>query len=194
MKTRLAVLALLLLPVVACAPQIPPEGVTAQTLVTGTATVLEVDPPARLLRLRDEADGTEYALRAELSEAELSRLAPGDTIMLDYFRSTTLAIAPADDPGAPIAVRGEAPSAIGARPGGVTAGATSIVAEVIAFDPILGILTILPEGAGAPSRVAVPEDLIGPAAGLAPGTRIALTVTEAVAVSATPPRDRLLTR
>jgi hypothetical protein len=169
----------------ACAPAAPPEGAEARTFLTATATVLAVDPEARVLRLRDARDGREFTVQAEADAGDLRPIRPGDAIMVDYYASTALDIA---RPGTPLdaaAVAGSAPTPVGEGPGGVAVQGESLVVDFLGFDPATRRVVVQgPDGARRSLVVDPPLDAF--AASLTPGDRILVTVTEAVALSVTP--------
>jgi hypothetical protein len=163
----------------------PPEAASARTLLTTTATVLSSDPERRTLRLRDARTGRAFTVTADAPAADLRTLAPGDVIMLDYFAALSLAPAPPDDAGAPVTAVEEAPSPIGDGLGGVTVGLASAVVDFLGFDPATGEATVRgPDGVVRSLELTPP--LTDFARGLAPGDRVLVTLTEAVALSVTP--------
>jgi hypothetical protein len=172
----------------ACAPAPPappPEAASARTMLTTTATVLSSDAEAGTLRLRDARTGRAFIVTADAPAADLRALAPGDVIMLDYFAALSLAPAPPDDAGTPVAAVEEAPSPAGDGPGGVAVGLSSAVVDFLGFDPATGAATVR-----GPDGITYSLDLTPPltdfARGLAPGDRVLVTLTEAVALSVTP--------
>ncbi len=167
------------------APEAAPEEASARTMLTTTATVLAVDPEARTLRLRDARTGRAFTVTADAEAGDLRAITPGDVIMLEYFASLSLAPAPPDDPGMPVAVAEEAPTPVGEGPGGVAAEATSVVVEFLSFDPLTSEAALRgPDG--VVRRLGLAPPLTDFVRGLAPGERVLVTLTEVVALSVTP--------
>jgi hypothetical protein len=166
-----------------CAELSQPRTATESTLLTATATVESVDQTTRQVRLRDDADGSTFTVTAGPEVRNLPQLAAGDQVQLDYYQSTTLAMAAPTDPAlASDVVVGRAPE--GALPGGLAATTTTMVVDLITYDSSSGLATFrTPDG--LTRRTVVRPDMRRFAEGLSPGARVQVTMTDAVAVTIT---------
>jgi hypothetical protein len=159
-----------------------PQSATEEALVTASATVESVNQQTRNVTLRDNADGTVFAVTAGPEVRNLAQLEAGDVVQVDFFQSTTAAMASPDDTGeqATALLAGRAPE--GATPGAVTAVTTSLVVTLTNYDANTGLATFrTPDG--LTRRAVVPPNLRRFAESLSPGARVAVTLTDAVAVT-----------
>jgi hypothetical protein len=157
---------------------------TQESLITATATVQSVDQATRRVTLRDDADGRVFTVVAGPEVRNLAQLAAGDTVQMDYYSSTTLAMASPEDTGEPAGaiVTGRAPE--GALPGGLAVATTSMVVTLLNYDASNRLATFrTPDG--VTRRATVPPNFQTFAASLTPGARVAVTLTDAVAVTIT---------
>jgi hypothetical protein len=157
---------------------------TQQTLLTATATVDSVDMSSRQVRLTDNAGGGSFTVTAGPEVRNLDQLAAGDQVQVDYYDSVTLSMADPADPGLPetSVLAGRAPE--GALPGGLAAASTSLVVEVVSYDPATGVARFrTPDGAMRQTTVA--PELRAFASQRQPGDRVLVTLTEAMAVTIT---------
>ena len=158
-----------------------PEPATQQSLVTATATVDSVDQGTRRVRLTDNAGGGSFTVTAGPEVRNLDQLAAGDQVQVDFYESVTLAMADPADPGTPEATLLAAGAPEGALPGGLAAVSTSMVVEVISYDPATAV-AVFRTPDGATHRTTVAPELRDFASERQPGDRVAVTFTEAVAV------------
>jgi hypothetical protein len=162
------------------------QGGTQETLTSASATVEAVDQSTREVRLRDNADGTVFVVTAGPEVRNLDQVAPGDQVNVDFYRAVTASMAdPADTGEAEVAVlTGQAPE--GARPGALAATSESMVVTLVNYDDSTGIATFrTPDG--LTRSAAVPPNLRTFARSRGPGSRVLVTMTDAVAVSVTEP-------
>jgi hypothetical protein len=157
---------------------------TEATLLTASATVTAVDQATRRVTLTDNAGGGTFSVTAGPEVRNLAQIAAGDQVTVDYYQATTLSMAEPTDPGDPVAgiVAGRAPE--GARPAGAVAATESMVVTVESYDPNSG-LAIFRTPDGFTRRAVVPPDLRSFAAQRGPGSRVLVTMTEALAVTIT---------
>jgi hypothetical protein len=141
-----------------------------------------VDLASRQVRLRDDATGEVFTVTAGPEVRNLEQLAAGDTVRLDFYEAIAVNMADPADPGdvQESVLLGRAPQ--GALPGGVAAVTTSLVVDVMAYDPDSRVATVRTPS-GAVRRVTVAPALASFAAQRRPGDRVAVTITEALAVS-----------
>lgn len=154
---------------------------TTSTLVTAEATVVSVDQASRRVVLR-ETDGSTFEVTAGPEVRNLAQLDSGDTVRMEYFQSTTVGMADPGDSGevSETMIAGRAPE--GAKPGGVAATNTSMVVTVVNYDRDNGIATFrTPDG--LTRSAIVPPELRGFAERRGPGSRVLVSMTEAVAVT-----------
>ena len=157
-----------------------PQASTA-TLDTASATVEAVDLDTREVRLRDDADGEVFTVTAGPEVRNLPQLEPGDRVTLEFYDEIAVAMADPADPGVESSVvLGRAPE--GALPGGVAALSTSVVVQLVSYDADSRLATIRTPS-GAIRTVTVLPELAAFAAQRRPGDRVAVTFTEALAVS-----------
>jgi hypothetical protein len=157
---------------------------TDETLISATATVLSVDQATRQLSLRDNADGTTFSVTAGPEVRNLAQVSAGDTVQLDYYQATTLSMASPSDTGEPTAAVVAARAPEGAQPGAAAVATRSLVVTVVSYDPNSGLATFkTPDG--FTRRAVVPPDLRSFAAGQGAGSRVLVTMTDAVAVTVT---------
>ena len=115
-------------------------------MLRATAVVNSVDQSTRQVRLTDQAGGGTFTVTAGPEVRNLSQLAAGDEVQVDYYEAVTVAMANPDDPPADAAVlAGRAPE--GALPGGVAAVTTELVVTLQSYDAATGIATfVTPDG------------------------------------------------
>ena len=89
-----------------CAETRASRTASEETLVTATATVESVDQATRQVVLRDDADGTTFAVTAGPEVRNLPQLAAGDRVQLDYYQSLAVAMADPADTGEPRTLSG----------------------------------------------------------------------------------------
>lgn len=181
MRTRLAIGLIAALLVAGCAGG-SRQPATQETLITATATVEAVDRATRQVTLRDDADGSSFTVTAGPEIRNLDQLAAGDQVQVDFYQSTTVAMASPEDTGEPAGalLTGSAPE--GALPGGVAVVTSSLVVTLINYDPNTGLASFrTPDG--FTRRTIVPPNLRNFAQSLSPGARVAVTMTDAVAVT-----------
>lgn len=118
-----------------------PETVIGETIVETEATVLAIDKASRQVTLR-MADTSVQTVTAP-ADADLSRVKPGDVVLLGAFQRLSVRALP---PGsAPLGVRREVATARaqpGAAPGRAAAEITTIVTEVAAIDVARNTVTL----------------------------------------------------
>jgi len=157
---------------------------TQASLVSASATVVAVDQSTRQVTLQDDADGTTFSVTAGPEVRNLPQLAAGDRVQLDYFQATTVSMADPADSGEEAAaiVAGRAPE--GAKPGAAAVTTRSFVVTVVSYDADSGLATLrTPDG--LTRRTTVPPVLRSFAQNRGPGSRVLVTMTEALAVTIT---------
>ncbi|PZQ52607.1 MAG: hypothetical protein DI556_02890 [Rhodovulum sulfidophilum] len=145
------------------------------------ATVESVDQATRHLVLVGP-DGGRVAFVAGPEVRNLAQVEAGDTVTVAYHDSVVLSMAAPDAPQGTVAAAARAPQ--GARPGGGAAVATDVVVTVISYDANSGFATFRTDD-GVVHRATVPPELRTFAERTAPGSRVLVSMTEAVAVSVT---------
>jgi hypothetical protein len=181
MQTRFAIGLIAALLLAGCAGT-GRQPVTQETLVTATATVEAVNQSTRQVVLRDDADGSSFTVSAGPEVRNLDQLQAGDQVQVDFYQSTTVAMASPEDSGEPAGamLAGRAPE--GALPGGVAVVTSSLVVTLTNYDSNTGLATFrTPDG--LTRRAVVPPNLRSFAQSLSPGARVAVTMTDAVAVT-----------
>jgi hypothetical protein len=169
---------------VGCAETRASRTASEETLVTATATVESVDQATRQVVLRDDADGTTFAVTAGPEVRNLPQLAAGDRVRLDYYQSLAVAMADPADTGEPAAAVGAVRAPEGALPGGAAVATASMVVTLVNYDRDSGLASFrTPDG--FTRRTVVRPDLRRFADRLTPGARVLVTMTEAVAVTIT---------
>lgn len=154
---------------------------TSSTLTSAEATVVSVDQATRHVVLR-AADGSTMQVTAGPEVRNLPQLQAGDQVRMDYFQSTTVSMADPADPGTvqKTAIAGRAPE--GAKPGAMAATNTSMVVTVVNYDRTTGVATFrTPDG--LTRQAVVPPDLRSFADRRGTGSRVLVSLTEAVAVT-----------
>lgn len=157
---------------------------TTSTLVTTEATVVSVDQATRHVVLKG-ADGSTMQVAAGPEVRNLAQLRAGDTVRMDYFQATTVSMADPADTGEvqQTAMAARAPK--GGEPGAVAATNTSMVVTVVSYDRNNGIATFrTPDG--MTRQAVVPPELRSFAERRGPGSRVLVSMTEAVAVTIAP--------
>jgi hypothetical protein len=154
--------------------------VGAAQLISASAVVQSVDQATREVVLSGP-DGGEIAVIAGPEVRNLAQLEAGDTVQLDYYESVAVEMAPADAPDELVSLY-TARSPLGAKPGGVAVLTTEMVVELIDYDADSGLARVrTPEGETI--GVTVPPGLRTFASARQQGERVAVTVSEALAVS-----------
>jgi hypothetical protein len=160
------------------------QGGTQETLVSASATVEAVDQSTRQVQLRDNADGSSFVVTAGPEVRNLEQVEAGDQVNVDFYRAVTASMADPADTGEPATavLAGRTPE--GARPGALAATSESLVVTVVNYDDNTGIATFrTPDG--RTRTAAVPPNLRSFARSRGPGSRVLVTMTDAVAVSVT---------
>lgn len=154
---------------------------TASTLTTAEATVVSVDQATRHVVLRT-ADGATLQVTAGPEVRNLSELEAGDTVRMDFFQATTVSMADPADPGQvqTTSIAGRAPE--GAKPGAMAATNTSLVVTVVNYDRNTGVATFRSPD-GLTRQAVVPPELRSFADRRGPGSRVLVSLTDAVAVT-----------
>lgn len=155
-----------------------------ETLITTSATVDAVDQRSRVVTLTDNADGTRFQVVAGPEVRNLAQVAPGDQVSVDFYSATTVAMASPGDSGADIGAVGAARTPEGALPGGLAVATRSLVVTLVSYDSGSG-LAIFRTPDGFTRQTVVPPEFRSFASGLQRGARVAVTMTDAVAVSVT---------
>jgi hypothetical protein len=162
----------------------PARTATQESLVSATATVVSVDQATRQVVLQDTSDGTNFSVVAGPEIRNLAQLDAGDTVQIDFYQATTVAMASPSDSGEPATavLAGRTPE--GAKPGGMAVVSDSLVVTLINYDANTGLATFrTPDG--FTRRAVVPPNLRTFAGSLGQGARVAVTLTDAVAVTIT---------
>lgn len=185
MKLRHAIaMGALALSLLGCAEMSGTRTNTASTLTTTEATVVSVDQATRHVVLKG-ADGSTMEVAAGPEVRNLPQLRAGDLVRMDYFKATTVGMADPADTGEvqKTAIAGRAPE--GAKPGARAATNTSMVVTVVNYDSNNGIATFrTPDG--MTRQAVVPPALRGFAQSRPAGSRVLVSLTEAVAVTIEP--------
>jgi hypothetical protein len=159
-----------------------PEPVSSASLLTASAVVEQVDLSTRRVRLRDQASGDAFTVVAGPEVANLPQVSAGDVVEVDFFEATTVSMADPADTGEELTTVAVGTAPEGAMPGGLAVTTTSMVVEVVRYDTGSALATfITPDG--QTRRATVPPELRSFAAARRPGQRVALTMTDAVAVT-----------
>ena len=153
-----------------------------ETLVTASATVEAVDQTSRLVTLTDNADGSRFQVVAGPEVRNLSQLEAGDQVNVDFYSATTVAMASPSDTGEDVTAVAAARAPEGATPGALAVATRSLVLTLVSYDSSSG-LAIFRTPDGFTRRTVVPPDFRSFAAGLQRGARVAVTMTDAVAVT-----------
>jgi hypothetical protein len=186
MRTHLAIAAAASLLLAACGSMNlgggSESGVTQEELVSAQATVQAVDRSTRAVTLRDSQTGDTFTVFAGDEVRNFDQIDVGDVVQMDYYQAVTLEMADPADPGEEMTgvVTARAPE--GARPAGLAATTTSVVVTFQRYDPNNRVAYyLMPDG--LERRAVVPPEMVSFVENRAPGSRILVTLTEAVAVS-----------
>lgn len=155
-----------------------------EQLITATATVAAINHETRQVTLVDDVDGTTFTVTAGSNVRNLDQVAAGDRVQLDYYQSVAVSMADPGDTGEVVTADLGARAPEGAAPGALAATSTSLVVTVISYDRGSGLATFrTPDG--LTRRTVVPPNLRRFAETRGPGSRVLVTMTEALAVSVT---------
>ncbi len=178
----------LILPLVAalalagCAHMTGQQPASTGVLITETAVVESVDQSTRQVRLRDVDTGEIFQVVAGPEVRNLPQLRAGDVVEFDFFEATTLAMADPADTGEELSTLAVATAPDGAAPGGMVVASRSMVVQVVSYDRNSALATfITPDG--QTHRATVPPSLRSFAESRRPGQRVALTLTDAMAIT-----------
>jgi hypothetical protein len=132
--------------------------------------------------LDDNAGGGTFTVTAGPEVVNLPQLAAGDQVQIDYYSATTLEMASPSDTGEVegTIIAGRAPE--GSVPGAAAVMTESMVVTVESYDADSG-LAIFRTPDGFTRRAVVPPNLRSFAAQQGPGSRVLVTMTDAVAVT-----------
>jgi len=160
----------------------PPQQASRGTLMTASAVVESVDQSTRQVRLRDASSGAVFTVVAGPEVVNLPQLEAGDVVELDFFEATTLAMADPADTGEEMTTVGVVSAPEGSLPGALAVASTSVVVQFVSYDSGSAAATfITPDG--QTRRATVPPELRDFAAQRRPGQRVAVTLTDAVAIT-----------
>jgi hypothetical protein len=155
-----------------------------EELITATATVAAIDRETRRVTLVDDADGATFSVTAGSGVRNLDQVAAGDRVQLDYYQSVAVSMADPADTGEVVTADLAARAPEGSAPGALAATTTSLVVTVVSYDRSSGLATFrTPDG--LTRRTVVPPNLRRFAETRGPGSRVLVTMTEALAVSVT---------
>ena len=159
-----------------------PRPAVTESLVTATAVVQSVDPATRRVDLKGD-DGSEVSVVAGSEVRNLDQLEKGDRVTFNFYESVFLSMADPDAPASTTTVAaGRAPA--GAKPGGAAVVTSDVVVTVVSYNAANGFATYrTPDG--VTHRATVPPELRSFAEARAPGSKVRVTLTQAVAVSIT---------
>lgn len=152
-----------------------------ESTIETTAVVEKVDQKTREVELR-AANGELVTVVAGPEVRNLPQLAAGDVVRLTYFESVALRMAEARETGPATAtvMAGRAPE--GQKPAGIVGAAVNLVVTMVSYDPATAVATFTtPEG--DTESVVVHPAMRAFAAARRPGDRVAVELTNAVAVS-----------
>jgi hypothetical protein len=170
----------------ACANMGAETARSSAELTTASATVVSVDAATRDVVIQDDVTGERFSVVAGPEVRNFAQIAAGDTVTIEFFEATTLAMADPADPGTAITgvAAGRAPE--GEMPGGMALASTSMVVEVISYDSASASALIrTPDGRTI--RTTVPAEMRSFAEQRRRGDRVAVTITDAIAVTMTEP-------
>ncbi len=159
-----------------------PRPAVTESLMSASAVVQSVDTATRRVELKGD-DGATVSVVAGPEVRNLDQLAKGDRVTFNFYESVFLSMADPDAPAETMTVAaGRAP--VGAKPGGAAVVATDVVVTVVSYNPNNGFATYrTPDG--VIHRATVPPELRSFAAARAPGSKVRVSLTQAVAVSIT---------
>ena len=153
--------------------------------ITATATVDSIERSSRLLTLK-KPDGTMETIRVPSDVTRFDALKVGDTISATYYENVVLRVMTPDEKDVDTGSASLTPTG-GTRPGGTAAAQRTITARITAIDPAIPSITLAgPNNWTYSSRVADKAALKQ----VKVGDRLAITWTEAVLISAEPPKPK----
>ena len=152
-----------------------------EELLTATAVVENVDLSTRQVTVANPDTGERLIVNAGPEVVNLPQLEPGDVVEMGYYESVFVAMADPADTGEELSTVAVLAPPEGEKPGAVAVETTSMVVEVVSYDPNAGLATvILPDGTR--SSVTVAPEMRRFASNRRRGDRLAVTMTEAFAV------------
>jgi Cu/Ag efflux protein CusF len=154
----------------------------AMQTVKATATITAIDPATRMVTLKD-SNGHLETLTIGPEVKNFPQMKVGDLVTAEYIESLTLELKKG---GRAIVGRSETAGQVTARPGEMPAGVTgrqvTIVADVIALDPVTQTVTLRGASRTVDLKVRDPAQF----ALIKIGDQIEANYTEAVAISVEP--------
>ncbi|TPE52233.1 hypothetical protein [Amaricoccus solimangrovi] len=182
MRNILALTGAAALALAACAgPMAGPRTAATGETILAQGTVVSVDQATREVVIAGP-EGNRIAFVAGPEVRNLAQVAAGDTVTVGYHDSVVLSMAEADAPQGSVAGVSRAPE--GARPSGGAVIATDVVVTVVSYDDKSGFAVFRTDD-GVTHRATVPPELRTFAERAAPGSRVKVSLTEALAVSVT---------
>ncbi len=176
------ILTLLLAPATARAQKTVSHG----DVVVVTASIEAIDHAARLVTLKNDADGTVDTIYAGPEVKRFDALKVGDTVTFRYHESVVLQLRKAGDSSPQPAASGAVSRTPGTKPGGTLAQQMTATVSVVAVDPTVSSITVkTDDGRTFSTRVEDKKSLNGVKA----GDRIDITYTQALAISVTAPKQ-----
>ena len=155
----------------------------AQT-IKATATITAIDAANRTVTLKNN-EGREVVITAGPEVKNFAQMKVGDQVNIEYVEALTLElkkgstaqVARTDQTMGETAKPGERPAAVGGRQ-------VTVMAEVVALDPKMQVVTLRGPQRTVDLKVADPEQFKR----VAVGDRVEATYTEAVAIAVEPAR------
>lgn len=154
---------------------------SSETLVSTTASVIEVDRESRRVVLEDEG-GDRVSVIVPPDLPNFGQIDAGDVIEIDYYRSVMAQVAPHGVSNAPIIATEGGRSAPGETPAGFGVVATDIVVTLLDYneDSYRAKIRLAD---GDERAVTVPRELRSFVSSRSPGERIEVTIVEAAAIA-----------
>ena len=183
-----ALVVALALSVSACStgPKQPAAYDLASEQVTLEGSITRVDHANRMVTIRGP-EGGEVDLFVGDQVRNFEQLKVGDRVALDYTSAVALEIKPAGSAQVGTSLeQGSSRTAKGAKPGGTTSEAVTLVAEVLAVDAAANTVTLKGPRGNVVTLDVVREDLRKGLKSLKAGDLLQVTFTEAAAVNIRP--------
>ena len=161
------------------------SSVRRSRLVTRTGTVQAIDLDKRLVTLKGSR-GNEITVYVTDRAKNLPQLKVGDQVTMKYYEDLALRVVPPGQAApAPTTTSARSTAAPGETPGGVEARVTTVTVTIEAIDKQAGTVTFKgPAGISRTIKAADPKNLDL----IKVGDPVAITYTEALAVSVEPAR------
>jgi hypothetical protein len=166
----------------AASQQATPAPITKATTATATVTIQAIDSTARLITIKNDADGTEDIIHAGPEVKRFDQLKVGDKVNIRYYESLVMQLRKPGEASTPAKDVSQTTPTTG-KVGTTIARQQTTTVSVVAVDPSVPSITVkTADGHTITRKVQDAKNLQG----VSPGDKIDLTYTQAALIDVLP--------